>query len=115
LVSKAKKRGATATASTASTIIEVSSSSPPEDALPYDADFDEVFDVDKIVAESVRAVAAEHAHITSPCTHYLVKWAGFPTTLSTWTPAPMCSKALVDSYLQQQSRKSGTRITRITV
>lgn len=86
----------------------MSSSSPPEDALPDDADFDEVFDVDKIVAESFRAVAAEHAHITSPCTHYLVKWAGFPTTLGSWTPAIMCSKGLIDSF------KSGTR-SRITV
>ena len=44
--------------------------------------------------------------ITDPCTHYLVKWAGYPTSSSSWTPAFLCSKALVDLYRQHQSRRT---------
>jgi hypothetical protein len=32
----------------------------------------------------------------------LVKWAGYPFAHSTWTPATLCSKNLVDLYLQQK-------------
>jgi hypothetical protein len=96
-------------------IIQISSSSPSPDSNPKpyenDSDFQEVYDVDKILAESIRPVTAEHASmsqvpIRSPCTHYLVKWAGYPTSLSTWTPVSLCSKALIDLYLQEQSRTS---------
>jgi hypothetical protein len=47
--------------------------------------------------------------INNPCTHYLVKWAGYPTSNSSWTPAFLCSKALVDLYQQQQSRRRTQR------
>jgi hypothetical protein len=40
------------------------------------------------------------------CTHYLVKWAGYPTSNSTWTPATLCSKSLVDLYVQQKSTQN---------
>ena len=40
----------------------------------------------------------------SPCMHYLVKWAGYPTAHSSWTPNCMCSKNLVQLYIQQKSR-----------
>lgn len=39
------------------------------------------------------------------CPHYLVKWAGYPTSSSTWTPATLCSQSLVDLYVQQKSRQ----------
>lgn len=93
----------------------VSSTSPdPEDNKPYedDRDFDVVYDADKILGKRSRPINAEHAamcdvKVGTVCTHYLVKWAGYPTSNSTWTPATLCSKNLVQFYVQQQhSNKS---------
>ena len=46
------------------------------------------------------------------CTHYLVKWAGYPTSNSTWTPATLCSKNLVDLYVNQQMQVIPSRENR---
>ncbi len=99
-------------AEAATDVIEVSSSSSDVEAMrPYGnaANFEEVYDADSIIDECVRHVAPEHVSmcdvaITNPCTHYLVKWAGYPMSNSSWTPAFLCSKSLVELYQQQQSR-----------
>ena len=100
-------------------VIAVSSSSASPDSddkklYEDDQNFDVVYDTDKILAERLRPLNAEHAAMCdmecqTMCTHYLVKWAGYPTSNSTWTPATLCSKNLVDHYLQQkrQPRQEG--------
>jgi hypothetical protein len=104
-----KRRSSDAAAATI--VIEVSSSSDVEALGPYDNDakVEEAYDADSIIDECVRPVAPEHVSmcnvaITNPCTHYLVKWAGYPASNSSWTPAFLCSKSLVELYQQQQSR-----------
>ena len=93
-------------------IIAISSSTSPDsdDNKPYedDRDFDVVYDADKILSERSRPINADHSamcdmKVGTVCTHYLVKWAGYPTSNSTWTPATLCSKSLVDLYVQQKS------------
>jgi hypothetical protein len=93
-------------------IIAISSSTSPDadDNKPYedDRDFDVVYAADKILGERSRPINAEHSgmcdvKVGTVCTHYLVKWAGYPTSNSTWTPATLCSKSLVDVYVQQKS------------
>lgn len=86
-----------------------SNSSDSGDNKPYDegTHFDVVYDADKILGERFSPISAEHAamcllEVDTMCTHYLVKWAGYPTSHSTWTPANLCSKNLVDLYLQQK-------------
>ncbi len=97
--------------------ISSSSSSPDSDDKKLyedDQNFDVVYDTDKILTERLRPLNAEHAamcdmEFQTMCTHYLVKWAGYPTSNSTWTPATLCSKNLVEHYLQQkrQPRQEG--------
>ena len=95
-----------------SEIVVVSSSSDSVALQPYEADagFEDVYDADTILSESVRPVQAEHANMEpglklgAMCTHYLVKWADYPSSLSSWIPAPMVSRSLVAFYLQQKSR-----------
>jgi hypothetical protein len=87
--------------------------SSEEDLQPYDdanAD-DDVYDADLIIDECVRNVSVEHSNLSgnrlrvgSSCKHYLVKWAGYDASQSTWTPACMCSNGLVELYLQKLSR-----------
>ncbi len=89
--------------------ISSSTSSDSGDNKPYEGDrhFDVVYDADKILGERLRPINAEHAamcsvEVDTMCTHYLVKWAGYPTSNSTWTPVSLCSRNLVDLYLQQK-------------
>ena len=97
-------------------IVAISSSTSSDsgdnkDNKPYEDDrhFDVVYDADKILGERLRPINAEHAamcrvEVDTMCTHYLVKWAGYPTSHSTWTPVSLCSRNLVDLYLQQNGR-----------
>lgn len=89
------------------------SSSAEEELNPYEDedDADGVYDADSIIAESVRKVTVDHSNLSgnrlrvgSSCKHYLVKWAGYPASQSTWTPACMCSISLVLLYEQSLSR-----------
>jgi hypothetical protein len=89
--------------------ISSSTSSDSGDNKPYedDREFDVVYDADKILGERFTPINAEHAamcnvQVGTMCTHYLVKWAGYPTNHSTWTPVALCSRNLVNQYLQQE-------------
>ncbi len=88
--------------------ISSSTSSDSGDNKPYehDQEFDVVYDADRILGERSKPMNAEHAamcnvQVGTMCTHYLVKWAGYPTNHSTWTPVALCSRNLVNLYLQQ--------------
>jgi hypothetical protein len=93
----------------------VLSSGTDDDSLsPFsdDADvYEDLYDVDNILEESVRPVAEEHSNVPGLrlgelCIHYLVKWAGYPTSQSSWIPVPLCSKSLVLLWKQQCHRKA---------
>ena len=91
--------------------ISSSTSSDSGDIKPYEDDrhFDVVYDADKIIGKRLCPINAEHSamcrvEVGTMCTHYLVKWAGYPTSHSTWTPVSLCSRQLVDLYLQQKGR-----------
>lgn len=90
--------------SSASGVPIVLSSGTEDDILePFsdEADvYEDVYDVDRILQESVRPVVTEHSNVPGlrlgqPCLHYLVKWAGYSTSQSSWIPVPLCSKSLV--------------------
>jgi hypothetical protein len=93
--------------------ILISSSSAEEDLQPYEDENaeDDAYDADSIIDECVRNVSVDHSNLSgnrlrvgSSCKHYLVKWAGYAASQSTWTPACMCSTGLVQSYVQRLSR-----------
>lgn len=92
----------------------VSSGTDDDSLSPFsdDADvYEDVYDVDNILEESVRPVVEEHSNVPGlrlgeSCMHYLVKWAGYPTSQSSWIPVPLCSKSLVLLWKQQCIRKA---------
>jgi len=97
--------------------ILISSSSAEEDLQPYEDENaeDDAYDADSIIDECVRNVSVDHSNLSgnrlrvgSSCKHYLVKWAGYAASQSTWTPASMCSTALVQLYVQRLSRSRVT-------
>jgi hypothetical protein len=88
--------------SMSSTVI-LSSGTDDDSLAPFSDDanvYEDVYDAESILEESVRPVAEEHSNVPGlrlgePCVHYLVKWAGYPTSQSSWIPVPLCSKSLV--------------------
>lgn len=100
--------------SASSAVVVVSSGTDDDSLLPFsdDADvYEDIYEVDCILKESVRPVAEEHASVPGlrlgePSLHYLVKWAGYPTSQSSWIPVPLCSKSLVLLWKQRVSRNA---------